>query len=60
MESLPWWIYLVFAGIIFSAYMMVKSSKEEEEIDQSFIEKEGEIYIQRMESERERRRQMMN
>ena len=33
------------------------TAKEEQEIDQSFIEKEGEIFIERMEQERERRRQ---
>jgi hypothetical protein len=31
------------------------TAKEEEKLDQSFIEKEGRVYIERMEQERERR-----
>lgn len=57
MFTLPWWIYLVLAGIIFSAYMMIKSAKDDQEVDMEFIEKEGEIYIQRMEEERARRKE---
>ncbi|HHY74446.1 MAG TPA: SigE-dependent sporulation protein [Bacillus bacterium] len=59
MLTLPWWIYLVLAGIIFSAFMMVKTAKEEQDVDMEFIEKEGEIYIQRMEEERARRKEQM-
>lgn len=59
MFTLPWWIYLVLAGIVFSAYMMIKTAKEDQEVDLEFIEKEGEIYIQRMEEERARRKEQM-
>lgn len=59
MFTLPWWIYLVLAGILFSTYMMIKTAKEEREIDMEFIEKEGEIYIQRMEAERARRKEQI-
>ncbi|MEC1973285.1 sporulation YhaL family protein, partial [Bacillus subtilis] len=31
------------------------AAKEEEKVDQAFIEKEGQIYMERMEKERERR-----
>ncbi|CAN2252602.1 MULTISPECIES: sporulation protein YhaL [Bacillus] len=51
----PWWVYLCIVGIIFSAYKLVAAAKEEEKADQSFIEKEGQIYMERMEKERERR-----
>ncbi len=57
--TLPWWIYIVLAGIVFSAYMMIKTAKEDQEVDLEFIEKEGEIYIQRMEEERARRKEQM-
>lgn len=57
--TLPWWIYLVLAGIVFSAYMMIKTAKEDQEVDMEYIEKEGEIYIQRMEEERARRKEQM-
>lgn len=56
METLPWWIYLVTAGIAFSGFMTIKTKKQEDVIDQQFIEKEGEIYMQRLEQEREKRR----
>ncbi|MCY8521845.1 sporulation YhaL family protein [Bacillus atrophaeus] len=51
----PWWVYLCIIGIIFSAYKLVTTAKEEEKLDQSFIEKEGQIYIERMEQEKQRR-----
>ncbi|KKB75072.1 MULTISPECIES: sporulation YhaL family protein [Bacillus] len=51
----PWWVYLCIVGIVFSAYKLMSTAKEEEKIDQAFIEKEGRIYIERMEKERERR-----
>jgi Na+/glutamate symporter len=54
--SVPIWIYLVFAGIIFSAIMTIKAVKEEEKIDQQYIEKEGDVYLDRIEKEREERK----
>ncbi|WP_029946196.1 sporulation protein YhaL [Bacillus subtilis] len=51
----PWWVYLCIVGIIFSAYKLVAAGQEEEKVDQAFIEKEGQIYMERMEKERERR-----
>ncbi|ATH94931.1 sporulation protein [Bacillus glycinifermentans] len=51
----PWWVYLCIVGIVFSAYKLMSTAKEEEKIDQAFIEKEGRVYIERMEKERERR-----
>ena len=59
MFTLPWWIYFVVAGILFSAYMMIKTTKEARDVDMEFIEKEGEIYIKRMEEERARRKEQM-
>jgi rRNA processing protein Gar1 len=59
MFTMPWWIYLVLAGIVFSAYMMIKTAKEDQEVDTEFIEKEGEIYIERMEAERARRKEQI-
>lgn len=56
-EFLPWWIYLVIIGIIISGYMVLYTSKQEQEIDNEFIEKEGEVYMKRLKEERERRQQ---
>ncbi|MEI4801660.1 sporulation YhaL family protein [Bacillus sp. NPDC077411] len=55
METLPWWIYLVIIGIVVSGYMVLYTSKKEQEIDNEFIEKEGEVYMKRLAEERERR-----
>ncbi|WP_404799177.1 sporulation YhaL family protein [Bacillus aerolatus] len=52
---LPLWIYAVVAGILFSAFMTVKTSRAEKKTDLEFIEQEGQVYIQRMEKERELR-----
>lgn len=41
----PWWVYACIIGIIFCAYKLMTTAKEEQEIDQSFIEKEGEILL---------------
>ncbi|CAH2462531.1 MULTISPECIES: sporulation YhaL family protein [Bacillus] len=57
MEILPWWIYLVIIGIVLSGYMVLYTSKKEQEMDNDFIEKEGEVYMKRLEEEREKRNQ---
>ncbi|EJS66393.1 SigE-dependent sporulation protein [Bacillus cereus] len=57
MEILPWWIYLVIVGIVLSGYMVLYTSKKEQEMDNEFIEKEGEVYMKRLEEEREKRNQ---
>ncbi|WP_027409900.1 sporulation YhaL family protein [Anoxybacteroides tepidamans] len=57
MLSLPWWIYVVVAGIVFSGYMTVRTAAQERKIDEEFIEKEGEIYMERIREERRRRQQ---
>lgn len=36
--------------------MTVKTAKEERELELEWIEKEGEIYMERMEAEKERRK----
>ncbi len=56
-ETLPWWIYLIIIGIVVSGYMVLYTSKKEQEMDNEFIEKEGEVYMKRLEEERERRHQ---
>jgi hypothetical protein len=55
--TLPIWMYFVVAGIFASAFMTIKSAKEEKQVEDDWIQKEGEVYITRMEDEKERRRQ---
>ncbi|MDI5790137.1 sporulation YhaL family protein [Bacillus licheniformis] len=44
----PWWVYLCIVGIIFSAYKLMTTAKEEERLTRLY-RKEGRIYIERME-----------
>ncbi|MEH7884560.1 MAG: sporulation YhaL family protein [Mesobacillus sp.] len=53
--SIPIWVIAVAAGIVFSAFMAVKTGKEEREIELESIEREGELYMKRLEQEREQR-----
>ncbi|TCP29282.1 sporulation protein YhaL [Scopulibacillus darangshiensis] len=55
LESLPWWMYLVFLGILISAYQFLTLSKEDKEVDQQWIEEQGEVFIKRMREEKKRR-----
>ena len=53
--DIPIWVYMVAAGIIISALMAFKTGKEEREAELETIEKEGEVYMKRLEQEREDR-----
>lgn len=53
--SIPLWVIAVAAGIVFSAIMAVKTGKEEREQEMDSIEREGEIYMKRLEREKENR-----
>lgn len=53
--TIPLWIYAIIAGIAVSAGMAVKTGKEERKVEHETIEKEGEIYMKRLELEKERR-----
>ncbi|MDG4656747.1 sporulation YhaL family protein [Ectobacillus antri] len=53
--ELAWWVYLVMIGIVVSGYMVLHTAKKEEEMDQEFIEREGEVYMKRLRAEQERR-----
>jgi Sporulation protein YhaL len=51
--DIPFWVYFVVMGIILSAYMVVRTGKEEKIIEEEIIEREGDIYMKRLEQERE-------
>ncbi len=53
--TIPIWVYAVVAGIIISALMAIKTGREERLMEMENIEKEGEIYITRLEREKEKR-----
>jgi hypothetical protein len=53
--SIPIWVLAVAAGIVFSAFMAVKTGKEERKEEMESIEREGELYMKRLEREKEQR-----
>ena len=57
--SIPIWVIAVAAGIVFSAFMAVKTGKEEREQEMESIEREGELYMRRLEEEKEQRQKSL-
>jgi|APAga8741244001_1050109.scaffolds.fasta_scaffold64364_1 heme/copper-type cytochrome/quinol oxidase subunit 3 len=56
MISLPFWIYIVVAGIFFSGFMAIRAARKDHEQEQGFIAQEGEAYMERLKEEKERRK----
>ncbi|MEB1807983.1 MAG: sporulation YhaL family protein [Bacillaceae bacterium] len=52
----PWWMYIVILGIIISAYYFIKHSLEDKKVDDEFIEKEGQVFMERIQEDREKRK----
>lgn len=59
MTVVPIWVFAVAAGIIISAFMAIKTGKEERQSEMESIEREGEIYMKRLEKEKEKRQGSM-
>lgn len=55
--TIPIWVFAVVFGIVISAIMAIKTGREENKLEMESIEREGEIYIVRLEREKERRRE---
>ncbi|HET7616759.1 MAG TPA: sporulation YhaL family protein [Bacillales bacterium] len=55
LTSIPWFVYLLMAGIVYCGYRFVSLSKEDHKADQQWIEQEGNIFIRRMNREKEKR-----
>lgn len=53
---IPFWVYFVVTGILISAIMAFKTGKEERKLEFEAIEREGEIYMKRLEQEKEQRK----
>ncbi|WP_420491622.1 sporulation YhaL family protein [Neobacillus drentensis] len=56
--TIPIWIYAVVVGIVVSALMAIKTGREERRLELENIEQEGEIYIKRLEREKEKREEL--
>ena len=55
--GIPIWVFAVMAFIFFSGVMAFRAMHAERKLEQQFIEKEGNTYIERMEAERAERMQ---
>ncbi len=55
LTTLPWWMYFVVAGILFSGYRFLVESRSDREADQEWIEEQGKEYMNRIELERKKR-----
>ncbi|MBO1002918.1 sporulation YhaL family protein [Pseudogracilibacillus auburnensis] len=53
--NIPWWVFIIFLFICFSGYMSFRAMRAERQLEQQFIEREGQIFIERMNQEKERR-----
>jgi len=53
--TIPFWVFAVVVGIVVSALMAIKTGRDERMLEQEHIEKEGEVFLQRLEREKERR-----
>lgn len=51
----PWWVYLVLIGIFLSGYLSFKYSLEDKQVEKEWIEQEGNVYIERIQQEKEAR-----
>ncbi len=56
--TIPIWIYAVVVGIVVSALMAIKTGREERQLEMENIEREGEIYMKRLEKEKELRQEV--
>lgn len=53
--GLPIWVFLCIVFIFISGYMAVRAMRAEHNLEQEYIEREGQVYLKRMEQEKERR-----
>ncbi|MCP3026759.1 sporulation YhaL family protein [Halobacillus sp. A5] len=55
MLGLPVWVFFCIIFIFLSGFMAYRAMKAEQKVEQQFIEKEGRVYLTRMEEEKEKR-----
>jgi len=55
--GIPIWVFAAIGLIFFSGVMAFRAMRAERQLENQFIEKEGNIFIERMEAERAARSQ---
>lgn len=53
--NVPWWVFMLVVFIFFSGYMSFRAMKAEKQLEQKYIEREGQIYMERIRQERLRK-----
>ncbi|MFC5735779.1 sporulation YhaL family protein [Cytobacillus gottheilii] len=53
---IPVWVYFIAAGIVFCAIMAIKTGRDERREENEMIEREGEVYMQRLEEKKEEKK----
>ncbi|GIO25680.1 sporulation YhaL family protein [Ornithinibacillus bavariensis] len=53
--GMPWWVFMIILFIFFSGYMSFRAMRAERRLENHYIEQDGQVFLQRMEEERERR-----
>lgn len=51
--GLQWWVYILIILIFLSGYMAFRAMRAERKLEHQYIEHEGKIYMERMEAEKE-------
>jgi len=55
--NIPWWVFIIMLFICFSGYMSYRAMLAERRLEQQFIEREGQIFMERIKQEKERRKE---
>lgn len=50
--ELPLWVLAIIVFICFSGYMAFRAMKAEHQLEQEFIEREGQVYMERIQQAR--------
>ncbi|MEW9675043.1 sporulation YhaL family protein [Lentibacillus sp. L22] len=53
--GVPWWVFMLILFIFLSGYMSFRAMRAEKKLDQQFIEQQGNVYLERMREERQKR-----
>ncbi|UJL47565.1 sporulation YhaL family protein [Virgibacillus sp. NKC19-16] len=53
--GVPWWVFVMIICIFLSGYMAFRTMRADQRLQQQFIEREGKVYMDRMEAERQYR-----
>jgi hypothetical protein len=58
--GIPWWVFMMILFIFLSGFMAFRAMRAEQKLEQQFIEKEGQIYMERIAEEREERKRRVS